>query len=150
MLTATSSLCSSADPFATLTTGSVDAIVLASTTTQHAAELEPEKPGVHRIRSSVLEGSIVRAVPGGCQWTNIHSCPTQEHESETLRVIIDDQSNMTQQWIDRVNEAHAIVVGECSEAEVRQYQAASGTPDATVERWLEMARQAKKVKAEQS
>jgi hypothetical protein len=91
----------------------------------------------------VLEGNIVRAVPGGCQWTSIHSIPTQEHESESLRIVIDDENYLTKQFTDRVNEAHAICVGECSEAELREYQLVSNTPEETVQQWLAIVKQAK-------
>ena len=68
------------------TTGGVPAYVVASTSTQHNTEIQPVQPGVHRIRSVLLEGVVLRPVDGGTLLSAIYSYPlksTQSDEEET-------------------------------------------------------------------
>lgn len=63
-------------------TGAVPAYVVASTSTQHNTEIQPVEPGVHRIRSVLLEGVVLRPVEGGTMLSAIYSYPLKSTQSE--------------------------------------------------------------------
>ncbi len=89
-----------------------EAIVLASTSTQHTLGLVPVKPGVNRIKSALLEGSIFRKVEGGVAMTSVFSFPITTNTvkgASRQDVLVTNKGELNPQWTKVVNEVYSIV-----------------------------------------
>lgn len=99
------------------TTGTCDAIVLASTSTQHSLDIEPLRPGIARIQSAVLEGSVIRKLKGNnASFTGIYSYPLNPNTADPAFLsatqsdgIVDDGGCFTAVWEEIVKEMVSII-----------------------------------------
>mmetsp|Transcript_11493 Transcript_11493/g.14316 ORF Transcript_11493/g.14316 Transcript_11493/m.14316 type:complete len:390 (-) Transcript_11493:2403-3572(-) len=98
------------------TKGTTPAVVLASTSTQHSLDIEPLRPGIARIQSAVLEGSVIRKLKGGCSFTGIYSYPLNPNTSDPAFLsatqsdgIVDDNGFFTKVWEDIITEMINII-----------------------------------------
>lgn len=88
------------------------AIVLASTSTQHSLGLVPVKPGIHRIRSALLEGSVFRKVEGGVAMSSVFSYPSSMNEDKGKAkhdVLVTDDGFLNATWTQVITEVYAIM-----------------------------------------
>lgn len=98
-----------------------NAIVLASTSTQHSLGLIPVEEGVNRIRSALLEGYVVRRVEGGVSITILISHPSKlknelQHmkgrKKKNIRVeqsLVNDDGSLHDMWVNVLNENFEIM-----------------------------------------
>mmetsp|Transcript_6594 Transcript_6594/g.7548 ORF Transcript_6594/g.7548 Transcript_6594/m.7548 type:complete len:542 (-) Transcript_6594:2232-3857(-) len=98
------------------TKGTVPAVVLASTSTQHSLDIEPLRPGVARIQSAVLEGSAIRKLKGGCAFTGIYSYPLNPNTTDPAFLsttqgdgIVNDDGYFTPVWEEIIKEMVSII-----------------------------------------
>mmetsp|Transcript_8898 Transcript_8898/g.10174 ORF Transcript_8898/g.10174 Transcript_8898/m.10174 type:complete len:477 (+) Transcript_8898:223-1653(+) len=94
--------------------GTVPAIVLSSTSTQHSKDIEPLQKGVYRVQSAAIEGYVFRRAPGGCFCTSIYSLPVNMGKGKSLSVsaadgIITDRGCFTTAWEQAIQEMISIV-----------------------------------------
>jgi len=111
---------------------SFNAIVLASTSTQHSLGLVPVKPGVHRIRSALLEGAVFRKVEGGVAMSSVFSFPTQKEGRPMAHheILVTDDGKLNAQWSKVVCEMYDIVRESMRPAVFEKFRAArdAGVP----------------------
>jgi hypothetical protein len=89
----------------------LDAIVLASTSTQHSLGLVQIKPGVHRIRSALLEGSVFRKVEGGVAMSSVVSYPTTVSDASRGKhdPLVTNEGYLNDVWSLVISEIYSIV-----------------------------------------
>lgn len=68
-------------PGSATSSGMTPAHILVNTATQHSKDIEPEQPGVNRIRSCLLEGVVLREMPSGVAFSGIFSYPLADVSS---------------------------------------------------------------------
>eukprot|EP00516_Mucochytrium_quahogii_P011649 CAMPEP_0203787900 /NCGR_PEP_ID=MMETSP0100_2-20121128/2511_1 /ASSEMBLY_ACC=CAM_ASM_000210 /TAXON_ID=96639 /ORGANISM=" , Strain NY0313808BC1" /LENGTH=520 /DNA_ID=CAMNT_0050690509 /DNA_START=343 /DNA_END=1905 /DNA_ORIENTATION=+ len=102
-----------------------DAIVLASTSTQHSLGLVPLKPGVHRIRSALLEGYVFRKVEGGVAMSAVFSYPSstsgKANQPRQTELVADD-GYLNEAWTQVCKEIYAIVREHMPEYVYEEYR----------------------------